>query len=179
MKNPARVHSVVERKGNKDAEFPDERFLSVVDKLGKKRENDASIQKSNGLATLEKKMEARTDGKQMLHNKELPKDCYKVLIDTSLVDAACIPDVGNNGFKIVKDAVGDFFAWPKGQLVLKDYNIKEEANGTHIGIFRDFDILINGSTLDIHLYWEGKGTTAIPDQGVYGPLISAITVTPS
>ncbi|GJU51571.1 hypothetical protein Tco_1221126, partial [Tanacetum coccineum] len=140
-------------------------------------ENDASIQKSNGLATLEKKMEARvsnktspcetvksveskkmtrsirkdsslqasqsqenvspllaikcklwhlkkstiialgtvykTDGKQMLHIKELPKDCYKVLIDTSLVDAACIPDVGNNGFKIVKDAVGDFFAWPK------------------------------------------------------------------
>ncbi|GJU20113.1 putative reverse transcriptase domain-containing protein [Tanacetum coccineum] len=42
----------------------------------------------------------------MLHNKELPKDCYKVSIDTSLVDAACIPDVGNNGFKTVKDAVG-------------------------------------------------------------------------
>ncbi|GJR13875.1 cullin homology [Tanacetum coccineum] len=47
----------------------------------------------------------KTDGKQMLHNKELPKDCYKVSIDTSLVDAACIPDVGNNGFKTVKDAV--------------------------------------------------------------------------
>ncbi|GJV08964.1 transposase, Ptta/En/Spm, transposase, Tnp1/En/Spm-like protein [Tanacetum coccineum] len=141
-------------------------------------ENDASIQKSNGLATLEKEMETRvsnktspyetvksvgskkmtrsirkdssrqasqsqenvspllvlpqaikcklwhlkkstiialgtvykTDGKQMLHNKELPKDCYKVSIDTSLVDAACIPDVGNNGFKIVKDVVGGFFA---------------------------------------------------------------------
>ncbi|GKG00197.1 hypothetical protein Tco_0301887, partial [Tanacetum coccineum] len=41
----------------------------------------------------------------MLHNKELPKDCYKVSIDTSLVDAACILDVGNNGFKTVKDAV--------------------------------------------------------------------------
>nr|GFA47593.1 hypothetical protein [Tanacetum cinerariifolium] len=64
-------------------------------------ENDASIQKSNGLATLEMEMETRTDGKQMLHNKELPKDCYKVSIDTSLVDAACIPDVGNNGFKTV------------------------------------------------------------------------------
>ncbi|GJY61243.1 transposase, Ptta/En/Spm, transposase, Tnp1/En/Spm-like protein [Tanacetum coccineum] len=148
-------------------------------------ENDASIQKSNGLATLEKEMETRvsnktspcetvksvgskkmtrsirkdssrqasqsqenvspllvlpqaikcklwhlkkstiialgtvykTDGKQMLHNKELPKDCYKVSIDTSLVDAACIPDVGNNGFKTVKDAVGGFFAWPKDQVV--------------------------------------------------------------
>ncbi|GKB13593.1 hypothetical protein Tco_0847516, partial [Tanacetum coccineum] len=140
-------------------------------------ENDASIQKSNGLATLEKEMETRetvksvgskkmtrsirkdssrqdsqsqenvspllvlpqaikcklwhlnkstiialgtvykTDGKQMLHNKQLPKDCYKVSIDTSLVDAACIPDVGNNGFKTVKDAVGGFFAWPKDQVV--------------------------------------------------------------
>ncbi|GJR95127.1 transposase, Ptta/En/Spm, transposase, Tnp1/En/Spm-like protein [Tanacetum coccineum] len=102
-------------------------------------ENDASIQKSNGLATLEKEMETRaikcklwhfkkstiialgtvykTDGKQMLHNKELPKDCYKVSVDKSLVDAACIPDVGNNGFKTVKDAVGGFFAWPKDQVV--------------------------------------------------------------
>ncbi|GJW03402.1 hypothetical protein Tco_1562258 [Tanacetum coccineum] len=80
-------------------------------------ENDASIQKSNGLATLEKEMETRTDGKQMLHNKGLPKDCYKVSIDTSLVDATCIPDVGNNSFKTVKDAVGGFFAWPKDQVV--------------------------------------------------------------
>ncbi|GJW89391.1 hypothetical protein Tco_0164731 [Tanacetum coccineum] len=48
----------------------------------------------------------KTNGKQMLHNKELLKDCYKVSVDKSLVDAACIPDVGNNGFKTVKDAVG-------------------------------------------------------------------------
>ncbi|GJT69203.1 hypothetical protein Tco_1028489 [Tanacetum coccineum] len=103
-------------------------------------ENDASIQKSNGLATSEKEMETRaikcklwhlkkstiialgtvyeTDGKQMLHNKEIRKDCYKVSIDKCLVDAACIPDVGNNGFKTVKDAVGGFFAWSKNQVVL-------------------------------------------------------------
>ncbi|GKE78307.1 hypothetical protein Tco_1544427 [Tanacetum coccineum] len=53
----------------------------------------------------------------MVHNKELPKDCYKVSIDTSLVDAACTPDVGNNGFKTVKDAVGGLFAWPKDLMV--------------------------------------------------------------
>ncbi|KAK1582676.1 hypothetical protein Q3G72_017256 [Acer saccharum] len=41
----------------------------------------------------------------------------------------------------------------QGKLVLKDFNIAEEAGG--------------------------KGTTAIPDRGVYGPLISAITVTPN
>lgn len=46
-------------------------------------------------------------------------------------------------------------------------------------ILEESNILVNGSTLEIHLYWAGKGTTAIPDRGVYGPLISGITVTPS
>ncbi|KAF7145859.1 hypothetical protein RHSIM_Rhsim04G0035500 [Rhododendron simsii] len=68
----------------------------------------------------------------------------------------------------------------QGKEVLKDFNIKEEAKGVGIGITREFDdILVNGSTLEIHLYWRGKGTTAIPGRGVYGPLISAITITPS
>ncbi|KAI8558048.1 hypothetical protein RHMOL_Rhmol04G0057900 [Rhododendron molle] len=68
----------------------------------------------------------------------------------------------------------------QGKEVLKDFNIKEVAKGVGIGITREFDdILVNGSTLEIHLYWRGKGTTAIPDRGVYGPLISAITVTPN
>ncbi|GJQ91101.1 hypothetical protein Tco_0002240 [Tanacetum coccineum] len=39
----------------------------------------------------------KSDGKIMLHNKALPKDCYKVSIDKSRVDAAFIPDVGSNG----------------------------------------------------------------------------------
>ncbi|GJW53039.1 hypothetical protein Tco_0097124 [Tanacetum coccineum] len=42
----------------------------------------------------------KSDGKIMLHNKALPKDCYKVSIDKSLVDAAFIPDVGSNGCTI-------------------------------------------------------------------------------
>ncbi|GJT23185.1 hypothetical protein Tco_0893122 [Tanacetum coccineum] len=62
----------------------------------------------------------KSDGKQMLHNQALPNDCYKVSIDSSLVDAACIPDVGNNGLKTVKDGVGGFFAWPKNQVVLDE-----------------------------------------------------------
>ncbi|GJZ09015.1 retrovirus-related pol polyprotein from transposon TNT 1-94 [Tanacetum coccineum] len=62
----------------------------------------------------------KSAGKQMLHNQALPNDCYKVSIDSSLVDAACIPDVGNNGLKTVKDGVGGFFAWPKNQVVLDE-----------------------------------------------------------
>ncbi|CAI9088848.1 OLC1v1023292C1 [Oldenlandia corymbosa var. corymbosa] len=68
----------------------------------------------------------------------------------------------------------------QGNVVLKDFNIMDEAKGVGIGITKDFnDTLVSGSTLEIHLYWRGKGTTAIPDRGVYGPLISAITVTPN
>ncbi|KAM5586340.1 putative LRR receptor-like serine/threonine-protein kinase [Rosa sericea] len=67
----------------------------------------------------------------------------------------------------------------QGNLVLKDFNIMKEAGGAGKDIVKEFNVLVNGSTLEIHLYWKGKGTTAIPDRGVYGPLISAITVTPN
>ncbi|XP_010644095.1 probable LRR receptor-like serine/threonine-protein kinase At1g53430 [Vitis vinifera] len=68
----------------------------------------------------------------------------------------------------------------QGNVVLKDFNIMEEAKGAGKGIYKDFDdVLVNGSTLEIHLYWSGKGTKSIPVRGVYGPLISAIAVTPN
>ncbi|XP_031106376.1 probable LRR receptor-like serine/threonine-protein kinase At1g53430 isoform X2 [Ipomoea triloba] len=68
----------------------------------------------------------------------------------------------------------------QGNLVLADYNIMEKANGSGKGITEVFDdVLVNGSTLEIHLYWTGKGTNAIPQRSVHGPLISAITVTPN
>ncbi|KAI5662341.1 hypothetical protein M9H77_21664 [Catharanthus roseus] len=68
----------------------------------------------------------------------------------------------------------------QGNVERSDFNIMEEAKGVGKGITLDFnDVLVNGSTLEIHLYWTGKGTTAIPDRGVYGPLISAISVTPN
>lgn len=67
----------------------------------------------------------------------------------------------------------------QGEVVRKDFNIAEEAKGFGKGFTLEKDITVNGSTLEIHLYWAGKGTTAVPDRGVYGPLISAITVTPN
>ncbi|KAK3008781.1 hypothetical protein RJ639_014525 [Escallonia herrerae] len=68
----------------------------------------------------------------------------------------------------------------QGNVVLKDFNIVEAAKGVNKGITMDFnDILVTGSTLEIHFYWAGKGTTAVPNRGVYGPLISAIKVTPN
>ncbi|XP_030937531.1 probable LRR receptor-like serine/threonine-protein kinase At1g53430 isoform X2 [Quercus lobata] len=68
----------------------------------------------------------------------------------------------------------------QGKLELKDFNIVEEARGVGIPIIKEFDdVLVSGSTLEIHFYWAGKGTTSIPVKGVYGPLISAIEVTPN
>ncbi|GMN36900.1 hypothetical protein TIFTF001_042531 [Ficus carica] len=66
----------------------------------------------------------------------------------------------------------------QGKTLLKDFNIAERAGGVNKGYNHTFDdIIVDGSTLEIHLYWAGKGTTAIPNKGVYGPLISAISVT--
>ncbi|GAB4846601.1 hypothetical protein Ancab_025607, partial [Ancistrocladus abbreviatus] len=67
----------------------------------------------------------------------------------------------------------------QGNRVLKDFNIVEEAGGVGKGIFREFNVPVDGGTLEISLYWAGKGTNAIPYRGVYGPLISAIEVTPN
>ncbi|WCJ34722.1 Leucine-rich repeat transmembrane protein kinase [Euphorbia peplus] len=68
----------------------------------------------------------------------------------------------------------------QGKVVIKDYNIMEKAGGAGIGISEVFEnVTIDSSTLEIHLYWAGRGTNAIPDRGVYGPLISAITITPN
>ncbi|XP_048498826.1 probable LRR receptor-like serine/threonine-protein kinase At1g53430 isoform X4 [Beta vulgaris subsp. vulgaris] len=68
----------------------------------------------------------------------------------------------------------------QGNEVLKDFNIAEKAGGVGKGITMEFkDVYVNGSTLEIYLYWAGKGTTAVPKRSVYGPLISGITVTPN
>ena len=81
-------------------------------------------------------------------------------------------------FKTCKSHARNFFL--QGKVVEANFNITEEDGGVGIGITKEFDgIIVNGTTLEIHLYWSGKGTTAVPDRGVYGPLISAITVTPS
>lgn len=68
----------------------------------------------------------------------------------------------------------------QGNLLEKDFNIAERAGGVGLPITIQIDdVQVNGSTLEIHLQWSGKGTNIIPTRGVYGPLISAITITPS
>ncbi|QCE10156.1 probable LRR receptor-like serine/threonine-protein kinase At1g53430 isoform X1 [Vigna unguiculata] len=67
----------------------------------------------------------------------------------------------------------------QGFKYLKDFNIVEEAGGVGKGITKEFNVNVTHNTLEIHFSWAGKGTNAIPERGIYGPLISAITVTPN
>ena len=67
----------------------------------------------------------------------------------------------------------------QGKLVLKDFNIEDAAGGAGKEIIKIFTIAVTNQTLEICFYWAGKGTSAIPSRGVYGPLISAISVTSS
>ncbi|XP_074562389.1 putative LRR receptor-like serine/threonine-protein kinase At1g53440 [Curcuma longa] len=66
----------------------------------------------------------------------------------------------------------------QGQKVLWDFNIAKEANGTGKVLIKNFTTWVN-DTLEIHFQWRGKGTNSIPVRSVYGPLISAISITPN
>ncbi|KAF3794527.1 putative LRR receptor-like serine/threonine-protein kinase [Nymphaea thermarum] len=67
----------------------------------------------------------------------------------------------------------------QGKLVLKDFNIEEEAGGPGRALIRSFNANVTSNTIEIQFYWAGKGTISIPNRGVYGPLVSAISVTPN
>ncbi|XP_010500991.1 PREDICTED: probable LRR receptor-like serine/threonine-protein kinase At1g53430 [Camelina sativa] len=73
-----------------------------------------------------------------------------------------------------------FDIYVQGNLLERDFNIAEKAGGVGKPFIRNIsEVQVNGSTLEIHLKWTGKGTNMIPRRSVYGPLISAITITPN
>ncbi|KAF2302934.1 hypothetical protein GH714_011345 [Hevea brasiliensis] len=69
-----------------------------------------------------------------------------------------------------------FNVYIQEKLVLKDFDIRKEAGGVDKVTIQNFKVLVEDGTLGIHLRWAGKGTTAVPIRGTYGPLISAIDV---
>lgn len=64
-------------------------------------------------------------------------------------------------------------------LIKKDFNIEDEAHGAQKPLVREFHSRVTNNKLEIRLQWPGRGTTKIPHRGVYGPLISAISVNPN
>uniref|UniRef100_A0A1J3DPZ4 non-specific serine/threonine protein kinase n=1 Tax=Noccaea caerulescens TaxID=107243 RepID=A0A1J3DPZ4_NOCCA len=71
-----------------------------------------------------------------------------------------------------------FDIYVQGKLVVKDFNIAEEAKGIGRAVVKSFPVTITDGKLEIRLFWAGKGTTALPVRGVYGSLISAVSVDP-
>ncbi|XP_022941244.1 probable leucine-rich repeat receptor-like serine/threonine-protein kinase At3g14840 [Cucurbita moschata] len=71
-----------------------------------------------------------------------------------------------------------FNVYIQKELVLEDFNIVDAAGGVGKAVIRKIPVTVTNGTLEIRFYWAGKGTNAIPVRGVYGPLISAISVDP-
>ncbi|KAK7858398.1 putative leucine-rich repeat receptor-like serine/threonine-protein kinase [Quercus suber] len=69
-----------------------------------------------------------------------------------------------------------FDVYIQEQLVLKDFNIENAAQGVDKAKVMECKAIVRNKVLQIRFHWAGKGTTAAPQRGTYGPLISAISV---
>ncbi|KAJ0017025.1 hypothetical protein Pint_11542 [Pistacia integerrima] len=65
-----------------------------------------------------------------------------------------------------------------GSLGRRVFDVYIQAGGVRRAIRRSFDANVTDNHLEIHLFWTGKGTCCVPAAGSYGPLISALSVTP-
>ncbi|XP_057856598.2 probable leucine-rich repeat receptor-like serine/threonine-protein kinase At3g14840 isoform X6 [Cryptomeria japonica] len=73
-----------------------------------------------------------------------------------------------------------FDVYIQGSRRLKDFNIKDAAGGSsYKKVIRNFSVTVTENFLEIHFFWAGKGTYDIPVRGTYGPLVSAIKISPS
>ncbi|XP_023729809.1 probable LRR receptor-like serine/threonine-protein kinase At1g56130 [Lactuca sativa] len=71
-----------------------------------------------------------------------------------------------------------FDIYIQGNRRQKDFDISKEAGGTGRALEKNYDVSVTQNHIEIHLFWAGKGTCCIPEEGDYGPIISAIRVTP-
>ncbi|KAK4858616.1 hypothetical protein QYF36_019449 [Acer negundo] len=69
-----------------------------------------------------------------------------------------------------------FDIYVQDKLVEKDFNIEVEASGVLKPIAKPYNVTVANNSLVIRFNWAGKGTTSTPKRGVYGPLVSAISV---
>ncbi|GAB4836659.1 hypothetical protein Ancab_001571 [Ancistrocladus abbreviatus] len=73
-----------------------------------------------------------------------------------------------------------FDIYIQGNLASKNFDIRKEAGEqSFVAVQKTFTTNVAENYLEIHLFWAGKGTCCVPQQGTYGPLISAISVTPN
>ncbi|KAL8090907.1 putative LRR receptor-like serine/threonine-protein kinase At1g07650 isoform X3 [Apium graveolens] len=59
------------------------------------------------------------------------------------------------------------------------FDIYVQAQGAQKPLIKHFNASVTDNILEIRFTWAGKGTTRVHKRGVYGPLISAISVNPN
>uniref|UniRef100_A0A2N9HBC2 non-specific serine/threonine protein kinase n=1 Tax=Fagus sylvatica TaxID=28930 RepID=A0A2N9HBC2_FAGSY len=69
-----------------------------------------------------------------------------------------------------------FDVYVQEKLVRKDFDIENTAQGVDKAVVEKIKAVVTNKVLMIHFYWAEKGTTAAPTRGIYGPLVSAISV---
>ncbi|KAD4982479.1 hypothetical protein E3N88_19150 [Mikania micrantha] len=70
-----------------------------------------------------------------------------------------------------------FDVYVQGVNILKNFDIKNEAGGVDKAVIKTSKgVPVTNGTLEIRFQYAGKGTTAVPLRGLYGPLISAISM---
>ncbi|XP_031120680.1 probable leucine-rich repeat receptor-like serine/threonine-protein kinase At3g14840 [Ipomoea triloba] len=80
----------------------------------------------------------------------------------------------NRSFQSLGRRVFDVYI--QGQRKLKDFDIETAARGVDKVIVKQFQAIVRDKTLELRFEYAEKGTTVVPLPGVYGPLISAISV---
>jgi len=62
-------------------------------------------------------------------------------------------------------------------LVWEKFNIEDQVGSAEKPLVKQvLNVSVTNNMLEIRFYFAGKGTTRIPDRGVYGPIISGISV---
>ncbi|CDO96888.1 unnamed protein product [Coffea canephora] len=70
-----------------------------------------------------------------------------------------------------------FDVYVQDERKLKDFNIEKEAQGVDRVAKEEYTgVVVKDGILEIRFHYSGKGSTAVPTRGTYGPLISAISV---
>ncbi|XP_019190177.1 PREDICTED: probable leucine-rich repeat receptor-like serine/threonine-protein kinase At3g14840 [Ipomoea nil] len=69
-----------------------------------------------------------------------------------------------------------FDVYIQGERKLKDFDIETEVQGVDKALVKQFKAIVKDKTLEVRFEYAGKGITAAPIKGSYGPLISAISV---
>nr|POE64665.1 putative leucine-rich repeat receptor-like serine/threonine-protein kinase [Quercus suber] len=80
----------------------------------------------------------------------------------------------NRSFYSLGRRIFDIYVQEK--LVWEDFDIENSARGVDKAVVVEHTVNVTNKILMIRFYWAGKGTKAISTRGIYGPLISAISV---